>query len=121
MLSRITACMAMLTATAFAGWDRTVSTQKGGFKDSPPPHPLAYFEMDPCLRPASDQLVSSIDCLSGVPRPEELERRANSTAELVEAGDIGQFAIFDLWYSTGIYSQDVHFTPIRYLRSVLIK
>jgi hypothetical protein len=116
MLLRMTACMAMLAATAFGGWGRTVATRKGGFKDSPPPHPLAYFEMDPCERPASDRIGVSIDCLAGVPTPEELERRANSTAELVEIGEIGEFAIFNLWYSTGIYSP-----PYRDLRSVLIK
>jgi hypothetical protein len=51
------------------------------------------------------------------PSPAELERRANTTADVVEVGKIGKLTIYDLWYSRGIelsYSDPD-------LRSVLVK
>lgn len=110
----------MLAATAFAGWDRSVRTEKASFKDSPPPHPLAYFKTDPCIRPSTDRLVGSVDqCLSFPaafpPDAAELARRANTTTDLVEVGKIGDFTIYDLWYSMGAYGTG------RELRSVLVK
>jgi hypothetical protein len=117
MLWRITVCFAVLAATAFAGWNRSVTTEKHHFTDSPPSHPLAYFETDPCLRPDSDRLVGSLDeCgkwVGAPPDAAEIERRANTTTEMVELGEIGEFTIYDLWYARFQHGRD--------LRSVLIK
>jgi hypothetical protein len=91
--------------------------RKSYFTESPPPHSLAYFETDPCLRPDTDHLVGSLECgkWPGAPPPDaaELERRANTTTELVELGEIGDFTIYDLWYARLQRGRD--------LRSILIK
>jgi hypothetical protein len=66
--------------TAFARWQRHVAGTTGFFTDSPPPHPLAYFQVDPCLRPETDYLVRAIDCISGT--PSDLERRRKTQVDL---------------------------------------
>jgi hypothetical protein len=101
MLVLLLICIALMSPPAFAGWHRQVDTAKGSFNDSPPPHPLAYFQVDPCLRPNSDALVRALECTwdgAPPPTPAEQERRANTHADLVEVGKIGEFEIFDLWY-----------------------
>ncbi len=102
----------MLASTALGGWERTVSTGKGVVVDSPPPHPLAYYKVDPCSRPRSDKLFLIFDC-TPAPEAKELERRARTTTQLREVGKIGELAAYDLWYSTGTFAP--------YLRSVLIE
>lgn len=103
MLARFWACVALLAATASGAWERTVQSGKGEFIDSPPPHPLAYFQMDPCARPETDPVAAFFSCLSGKPSPEEAERRSQTTTELVEIGKIEDFTIYDLWYTRGFW------------------
>jgi len=94
-------------------------TGQGGFTDSPPPHPLAYFLVDPCLRPDSDALVRALECTwdgAPPPSPAERERRANTHTNLVEVGKIGGFTIYDLWFSRNGFPY-----PGPDLRSVLVK
>src|SRR5882762_7568306 len=88
---RILVVIALIGSTASAEW--------------PPPHPLAYFRVDPCLRPPSDSMGSSLGCIhAGVPSPSaaELKRRGSATTELTEVGQIGKLKIYDLWYTRGI-------------------
>jgi hypothetical protein len=95
---RLLMCIALLGSTAFAEWPRHL----GGLStDSPPPHPLAYFLIDPCSRPESDGLVRTIQCTwpyAPPPSIAELRRRAEIHTDLVELGKAGEFAIYDLWY-----------------------
>ncbi len=65
-----------------------------------PPHPLAYFRVDPCLRPESDLRGGYFSC--DPPSTTELKRRVSVTTELREVGRIGTLKIYDLWYSRGI-------------------
>jgi len=102
MQIRLIPCIALIATTAFAGWQRQVDSAKGGFTDSPPPHPLAYFLVDPCQRPSTDAIVRALECTwDGAPPPSaaEQERRAQTQTDLREIGKIGQFTIYDLWYS----------------------
>jgi hypothetical protein len=118
MLVRLFVSIALVGTTAFAGWERHGSGVKGGFSDSPPPHPLAYYLVDPCLRPASDALTRNLDCTwdgAPPPSPAERERRANTHTDLVLIGKIGEFTIYDLRYSRNGFSY-----PDPDLRSVLI-
>jgi hypothetical protein len=104
MLVWVFVCIALIGTPAFAGWQRYVDSLKGGFIDSPPPHPLAYFQVDPCLRPESDPLGRALECTwpgAPPPSPEELTRRASTRTELFEVGKIGAFTIYDLWYTRG--------------------
>jgi hypothetical protein len=120
MLVRILACLALLGPPAFAGWQRFVDSQKGASTDSSPPHPLAYFMVDPCLRPEGDPLGPSLECTwpgAPPPSPGELERRAKTETDLVEVGKIGAFTIYDLWYHRG----NGFSYPNQDLRSVLVK
>jgi hypothetical protein len=121
MLIRLVGCIGFLAATAFAGWPRYVSGDgKGGFTDSPPAHSLAYFQVDPCLRPESDALVGAMECTwrgAPPPTPDERKRRAEARTKLVEVGKIGGFTIYDLWYSRG----NGTYPPDPSLRSVLVK
>jgi hypothetical protein len=91
--------------TAFAEWERYLSGDgKGPSTDSPPPHPLAYFQVDPCLRPRTDPLVLAIECTwqgKPAPTPEELNRWTSTRIDLVELGKIGNLTIYDLWYWRG--------------------
>src|SRR5580704_1101607 len=106
MLVRLSVCIALVGTTAFAGWQRRADGWKGGFTDSPPSHPLAYFLVDPCLRPASDALVRALECTS---------HGANTHTDLVLIGKIGEFTIYDLWYSRNGFSY-----PDADVRSVLV-
>lgn len=63
-----------------------------GFTDNPQPHPLRYFKMDPCQRPASDKLVASLQCSSG-----DTSRTSKTQTRLTEIGNVGAFRIYDLW------------------------
>ncbi len=98
---RLLACFALMATTTFAGWERSVSGAEY-FTDSPPPHSFAYFRVDPCLRPNSMALGRAIDCATP----------GFKSAELAEVGKIGQFTIYDLWYSRNGHYSDV--------RSVLV-
>src|SRR5580704_14596727 len=98
MLMRLSMCIALIGTSAFAGWLRQADGEKGGFTDSPPPHPLGYFLVDPCLRPDTDPLGRDLECTwAGAPPPSrtELERRANTRTDLVEVGRIGDLTIYD--------------------------
>lgn len=121
MLIRLVGSIALLAATAFAEWPRYVSGEgKGGFTDSPPAHPLAYFQVDPCLRPALDPLGGALECTwagKPAPTPEERGKWARTRVDLVEVGRIGRLTIFDLWYQR----EDDRFYPDFDLRSVLVK
>ncbi len=116
MLVRILVGISMLAATAFGGWTRTINAGKGEVVDSPPPHPLAYYQVDPCSRPESDNLFPGFSC-SPTTEAKELERRANTTTQITEIGKIGEFTVYDLWYTTGFIAPPGK--PD--LRSVLIK
>jgi hypothetical protein len=120
MLLRLLVCVALMGPTAFAGWQRYLSGDgKGPSTDSPPAHPLAYFQVDPCARPDSDPLGRSLECTwegKPPPTPAELKRRANVRTDLVEIGKIGAFKIYDLWYR-----RDGSSYPYADVRSVLIK
>jgi hypothetical protein len=120
-MPRLLVCVALLVSTAFAGWPRVGAAASA---DSPPPHPLAYFLVDPCARPESDALVLAIQCTRPYAPPQpstESNRPAEIHAELVQLGKAGEFTIYDLWYRRGgslfqtgtIASADV--------RSVLVK
>src|SRR5580700_1368286 len=92
----------LISTGASAEWLRHLDSGKGGFTDSPPPHPLAYFQVDPCSRPDSDALVRAIECTWPGKAPaskEELALRAKTTTRLAELGTIGELEIYDLWYS----------------------
>lgn len=104
MRLRLFAVIALMCATASGGWPRNLGGIGQDVADSRPPHPLAYFRADPCLRPASDSVGSSLGCTwAGVPPPSpELDRRASVGTELTEVGKIGKLKIYDLWYSRGI-------------------
>jgi hypothetical protein len=116
MLVRLSACCGILAATAFGGWQRTINAGKGDSVDSPPPHPLAYYQVDPCLRPQSDALFPGFSCIPTT-EPKEVERRAKTATAVTEIGKIEEFTVYDLWYSTGMFN-----TPgQRDVRSVLIK
>jgi hypothetical protein len=116
MVVRLLVGISVLSAAAFGGWPRTMNAGKGDWVDSPPPHPLAYYQVDPCLRPESDNLFTAFGCIPTT-EAKELERRAKTTTQVTEIGRIGGFMVYDLWYSTGMYN-----TPgQRDLRSVLIK
>jgi hypothetical protein len=118
MLLRLFGCVVLLGTSAFAGWQRYLSGDgKGPETDSPPPHPLAYFQVDPCLRPRTDVLVLAIDCtVDGKPSPDQRRLWAKTRIELVEIGKIRQFTIYDLWYRRGGFSY-----PNFDVRSVLVK
>src|SRR5271165_5686532 len=100
MLIRLLGGLVFVAATAFAEWPRFVSGNGGGgFTDSPPAHPLAYFRVDPCLRPPTDPLAGALGCTwAGKPpaTPEEMEGWAKTLTDLVEIGKIGKFSIFEL-------------------------
>ncbi len=120
MLIRFVGCIAVIASKAFAEWPRNVSGDgKGGFTDSPPAHPLAYFQVDPCLRPTSDALTGALGCTwvgKPLPTPDEQKSWAGTRSDLVEVGGIGKFTVFDLWYQRGD-----RFYPDFGLRSVLVK
>lgn len=120
MRLRLFVCIALMGTSASAGWQRYLSGDgKGPSTDSPPPHPLAYFRVDPCSRPDSDPLGRSLECTwegKSPPTSAELKRRANVHTDLVEVGKIGVFAIYDLWYR-----RDGSSYPHADVRSVLIK
>lgn len=120
MALRILVYLTLGVTTAFAGWQRSVNLWNEDIADTPPPHPLKYFQVDPCLRPDTDALGQALDCTydgAPAPSPVERERRVNTQTELIEVGRIGEFTIYDLWYSRGI--------PFPYpgpdVRSVLVK
>jgi hypothetical protein len=118
MLVRLFAFVGLIVTTAFAGWERRIVGTKGSFNDSPPPHSLSYFQIDPCLRPDSDSLSRALECTwkgAPPPSPAERERRANTHTNLVEVGKIGEFTIYDLWYSRNGPNLDPD------VRSVLVK
>lgn len=112
--------IALMGTTSFAGWQRTIGgTGNLPVLYSPPSHSLAYFLVDPCLRPDTDALVRARNCnWPGIaPSPDEVRRRASTRAELKEVGKIREFTIYDLWYSTG----EDHDPGDPSLRSVLVK
>jgi hypothetical protein len=116
MWLRFFALLVFTGITAVAGWQRHVAGTTGFFTDSPPAHPLAYFQVDPCLRPDTDRLGNVIDCTQWGTTPAELENRNKTEIDLVEVGMIGVFTIYDLSYKrtgTSVLDPD--------LRSVLIK
>ncbi len=101
MLLRVFVCIALLGTTAFAEWQRQVSTNKGTWTDSPPPQSLAYFRGHPCTRPNTDRMVYDAECnwgVGGATTPAELEFRARSHNNLRLVGKIGRFTIYDLEY-----------------------
>jgi hypothetical protein len=121
MMLRSLVCIALLGSTAFAGWPRHLG---GPFTDSPPPHPLAYFLVDPCTRPESDGIVRAIGCdwqYAPQRSPTELKRRAKTHTDLVELGKVGRFTIYDLWYRRDgpLYQAGPSIYPD--VRSVLVK
>jgi hypothetical protein len=120
MLVQLLGCLALIAGTALAEWPRFVSgAGKGSFTDSPPAHSLAYFRVDPCLRPALDSLSGALDCTwVGKPPPTAEERKswASTRSDLVEVGKIGKLTIFDLWYQ-----REGRFYPDFDVRSVLVK
>jgi hypothetical protein len=124
MFWRLFACAALMGTTAFAGWPRYLSGDgKGPSTDSPPAHPLAYFQVDPCLRPRTDALVLAIECTwqgKPAPTPEELKRWTSTRIDLVEVGKIGNWTIYDLWYWRDGPSYGPAY-PNFDLRSVLVK
>jgi len=85
--------LTMLAAVAARGeWKRTVSSGKGDSRDAPPPHPLAYFRLDPCARPSSDSVTRALDCdaPSGQKHLKDVNIRRLGTA--------GAFVILELTY-----------------------
>jgi hypothetical protein len=121
MMLRLLVCIALLGSTAFAGWPRVGA---GSSADSPPPHPLAYFLVDPCARPESDGLVRAIQCTSPYapsPSSAELKRRAEIHTDVVELGKVGGFTIYDLWYRRDGSFYQAGAVASADVRSVLVK
>jgi hypothetical protein len=111
----------LVSATAFAAWPRHLTCPKCASDDSPPPHPLAYFQVDPCSRPDGDALVRDIECTwlgKAPPSKEELALRAKTTTRLAELGKIGDFTVYDFWYSREASNHDSYYGD---MRSVLVQ
>jgi hypothetical protein len=119
MLMRLLLCIALVGPAAFAGWPRYVGVLDSDHTDTPPPHRLEYFQVDPCLRPRSDFLVRAFECN---PSPSELKRelRAATRTKLVEVGKTAKFTIYDLWYLTPPTDRSGIPTDFN-MRSVLVK
>lgn len=115
---RIWACGVILGRTAPGAWERTIQSGKGTIANNPPPHPLAYFRMDPCSRPETDQLEPWFSCVPVPQSKEEAERRTKTTTDLLEVGEIAGFRVYDLWYTRHYWGQyDVGWDA----RSVLVQ
>src|SRR5580698_2017325 len=98
---RTIACLVLIGGLAHAQWPRNTAGMKGVHKDFPPSHPLAYFQVDPCLRPSKDPLLAELECSwPGKPSwtPAELDTLHKTRTELEDVGKIGNFEIYDLWY-----------------------
>lgn len=103
MAFRLLVLAALIAVPGAAGWDRFVDSFKGDTPlDSPPAHPLAYFQTDPCLRPAADRVSLLFECTwPGKPpaTAEEKAQWARTVASVNEIGRAERFTIFEVTYS----------------------
>jgi hypothetical protein len=108
---RLVALAALMTAPAVAGWERHVN---GGGSDAPPPHPLAYFRVHPCLR--SDPNDRVLPCFADNKPPSEAFKLDRT--ELVAVGTFGKFKAFELNY---LFDYELHDKGTLDMKSILIQ
>src|SRR5580658_7152262 len=111
---RVIALAVLVTIPAFSAWERHVNEGDSDSSDSPPPHPLAYFRVHPCLR--SDPKDRVFPCGADNKPPSEafkLER-----TELVAVGTFGKFRAFELDY---FFDDDLPGKNILGMISILIQ
>ena len=97
-MSMISARVLVITllgvSAAGAAWQRHVLSGKGGFFDTPAPHPISWFTQDPFLRDDGDDFCT--DC---TPRGKGLVHREHKfKTQLLKVGDLRGLAIYDLFY-----------------------
>lgn len=92
---RLLALVTLLTTTAFGSWERHVYTGIGeGYVYAPPPHPLSFLRMHPCLRPAELERVGQ--CFADGKPPADAFKVLRTDLKLV--GKVDGFSIFELSY-----------------------
>src|ERR1700691_1767340 len=109
---RLAVLAVLMTMPTLAAWERYVNTRE--LPDSPPPHPLAYFRVHPCLR--SDRKDRVLQCFADGKPPSTTFKLIRT--ELIEAGKIGSFDVWDLNYFFDAGHSDINYFD---MRSVLVQ